>query len=131
MNDKYRNPFQRIWCVEEIRETLNANQPLVIKCGADAGPQHSFQEEWDHSVTNELVLSVNVEQAVNQSTINFATQLLVLYAIHCTALNANCFALACGCLTQEASVPSDRDMIMQKLREIGFDEVNKQVRKPC
>ena len=68
MNDKYRNPFQRIWCVEEIRETLNANQPLVIKCGADAGPQHSFQEEWDHSVTNELVLSVNVEQAVNQST---------------------------------------------------------------
>jgi|EP01043_Picozoa_sp_COSAG02_P020435 hypothetical protein len=64
MDDKYRNPFQRIWCVEEIRETLSAQQPLVIKCGAAAGPQHNFQEEWDHSVTNELVLSVNVEEAV-------------------------------------------------------------------
>lgn len=64
LNDKYRNPFQRIWCVEEIRETLSAQQPLVIKCGAAAGPRHTFREEWDHSVTTELVLSVNVEEAV-------------------------------------------------------------------
>lgn len=71
MNDKYRNPFERIWCVEEIRETLNASQPLVIKCGAASGAQHSFREEWDQAVTSELVLSVNVEKAVLHVIISF------------------------------------------------------------
>jgi hypothetical protein len=123
MNDKYRNPFQRIWCVEEIRETLSAQQPLVIKCGAAAGPQHIFREEWDHSVTNELVLSVNVEEAVNNA---LTTSVSVSHRREVRPSGANCF-LFCGRRMQEASVPSDRDMILQKIKAIGFDRVNKQV----
>ena len=67
MGDKYRNPMRRVWCVEEIRETLDANQPLIIKSGAAIADErtgvHMFKEEWDKAVTQELVLSVDVEQA--------------------------------------------------------------------
>jgi hypothetical protein len=86
------NPMRRIWCVEEIRETLEAKQPLVIKCGAATGREQTFREEWDHQVTEELVLSVNVAEA-------------------------------------EATVQSDREMILEKLRVLpgGFDAVNMQV----
>jgi len=67
MDDKRRNPMKRVWCVEEIRETLDANRPLIIKSGSAITDErtgvHRFKEEWDHKVTQELVLSVDVEHA--------------------------------------------------------------------
>jgi hypothetical protein len=129
-DDQRRNPMKRVWCVadrefapvprlvlsqnrwsdrcvEEIRETLEAELPLVIKCGAvrdrtaaAAGlsgqrrQRYVWQEEMDHGWTQQLVLSVDVEQA-------------------------------------EASVEADRVKILEKIRAVegGVIRVNKEVQE--
>ena len=110
--DAHRNPMRRVWCVEEIRETLEAGKALVIKCGAVVLPQQEpraapaavyvppqqrrelrakeFKEEWDRAAIEELVFSIDVENA-------------------------------------EASVAEDRERILSKIKAIGFDQVNSQV----
>lgn len=66
IDDESRNPIKRVWCVEEIRETLNAGLPLLIKSGAQhetAPGRYIWREETDKGWTNQLVESVAVQSA--------------------------------------------------------------------
>ena len=61
------NPMLRVWCVEEIRITLDAGLPLIVKCGradrtAGAWPR-PFVEECDQHQMTELVRSISIGKA--------------------------------------------------------------------
>ena len=73
--DKRCNPIKRIWCVEELRVTLAAHRPLIVKCGsrATATTESSlpgrrpavgeFLEEMERAFMDQLVKSIDVKHA--------------------------------------------------------------------
>ena len=101
IKNKRRNPLKRIWCVEEMRETIEEHRPLIIKCGSvrevktcsfDEPDEHYFNDEQQtRKEFREYVDSVNVSEA-------------------------------------EASVADDKKEIMKKLEKVGLDIVNESLK---